>query len=137
MRERTGADVVLTSVAPAGTNPLVEEHLARGGIVARVERDGAASDGAGAQAAARAAAYGGAPGPVSAGGELFVLRRGRLRIPIAALDEVPLLLGGAARFQCINVLSAIAAAYVQGMRYDDIRAGLLSFFPSPALTPAG
>jgi cyanophycin synthetase len=33
MRERTGADVVLTSVAPAGTNPLVEEHLARGGIV--------------------------------------------------------------------------------------------------------
>ena len=25
--------------------------------------------------------------------------------------------------------------YVQGIRYDDIRAGLLSFFPSPALTP--
>jgi cyanophycin synthetase len=24
---------------------------------------------------------------------------------------------------------------VQGIRYDDIRAGLLSFFPSPALTP--
>jgi len=24
---------------------------------------------------------------------------------------------------------------VQGMRYDDIRAGLLSFFPSPSLTP--
>ena len=28
-----------------------------------------------------------------------------------------------------------ATAYVQGIRYDDIRAGLLSFFPSPALTP--
>jgi cyanophycin synthetase len=29
----------------------------------------------------------------------------------------------------------MAAAYVQGMRYDDIRAGLLSFFPSQATTP--
>jgi cyanophycin synthetase len=29
----------------------------------------------------------------------------------------------------------MAAAYVQGMRYDDIRAGLLSFFPSPSTTP--
>jgi cyanophycin synthetase len=45
------------------------------------------------------------------------------------------MLGGAARFQRQNVLAAIAAAYVQGMRYDDIRAGLLSFFPSPSLTP--
>ena len=33
------------------------------------------------------------------------------------------------------MLAAIAAAYVQGMRYDDIRAGLLSFFPSPSTTP--
>jgi cyanophycin synthetase len=45
------------------------------------------------------------------------------------------MLGGAARFQRGNILAAIAAAYVQGMRYDDIRAGLLSFFPSPTLTP--
>jgi cyanophycin synthetase len=65
----------------------------------------------------------------------FVIRRGRLRIPIAAAHEVPLMMGGAARFQRGNILSAIAAAYVQGIRYDDIRAGLLSFFPSPALTP--
>ena len=45
------------------------------------------------------------------------------------------MLGGAARFQRQNILAAIASAYVQGMRYDDIRAGLLSFFPSPSLTP--
>jgi UDP-N-acetylmuramyl tripeptide synthase len=45
------------------------------------------------------------------------------------------MLGGAAKFQSENVLAAIATAYVQGMRYDDIRAGLLSFFPSPSLTP--
>jgi cyanophycin synthetase len=44
-------------------------------------------------------------------------------------------MGGAARFQVGNILAAIAAAYVQGVRYDDVRAGLLSFFPSPAMTP--
>ena len=86
-------------------NAAVAEHLARSGIAVIVERD------------------------------TFVIRRGRLRIPIAGVREVPLMLGGAARFQRGNILSAIATAYVQGIRYDDIRAGLLSFFPSPALTP--
>jgi cyanophycin synthetase len=65
----------------------------------------------------------------------FVVRRGRLCIPIAPVRDVPLTMEGLARFQYGNVLAAIAAAYVQGMRYEDIRAGLLSFFPSPALTP--
>jgi len=115
MRERTPGDVVLFSVAPAGSNDRVEDHLGRGGIVARIEPDGG----------------GGGPN----GADHFVLRRGRLRIPIAAVAEVPLMLGGAARFQRANILAAILAAYVQGMRYDDIRAGLLSFFPSPSLTP--
>jgi cyanophycin synthetase len=86
-------------------NPAVEEHLAQSGIAVIVER------------------------------ETLVVRRGRLRIPIAGLREVPLMMGGAARFQRTNILAAIATAYVQGIRYDDIRAGLLSFFPSPALTP--
>ena len=105
MREKTGADVVLFSTQPLGENPHVEQHIARAGIAALIE-DGQ-----------------------------FVIRRGRLRIPIAAEREVPLMLGGAARFQRQNILAAIASAYVQGMRYDDIRAGLLSFFPSAALTP--
>jgi cyanophycin synthetase len=65
----------------------------------------------------------------------FVIRRGRLCIPIAGATDVPLTLEGAARFQYGNILAAIAAAFVQGMRYEDIRSGLLSFFPSPALTP--
>jgi cyanophycin synthetase len=86
-------------------NELVADHVSRGGIAVVVEQD------------------------------TFVIRRGRLRIPIAAEHDVPLTLGGAARFQRQNVLAAIAAAYVQGMRYDDIRAGLLSFFPSPSTTP--
>ena len=86
-------------------NEAVTEHLARAGIAVLTERD------------------------------TFVIRRGRVRIPIAAVREVPLMMGGAAKFQRGNILAAIATAYVQGIRYDDIRAGLLSFFPSPALTP--
>ncbi|HEU4452067.1 MAG TPA: cyanophycin synthetase [Longimicrobium sp.] len=105
MRDRTTADVVFFSTAPEGSNEKFEEHIARGGIGARVE-DGT-----------------------------FVIRRGRLKIPIASMREVPLMMGGAARFQQGNILAAIATAYVQGVRYDTIRSGLLSFFPSPSMTP--
>ncbi|MBW8770910.1 MAG: cyanophycin synthetase [Gemmatimonadetes bacterium] len=105
MRERTGADIVLFSAREFGENELVTDHLSAGGIAAVVEHG------------------------------TFVIRRGRLRIPIAAEHDVPLTLGGVARFQRQNVLASVASAYVQGMRYDDIRAGLLSFFPSPSTTP--
>lgn len=105
MRDRSGGDIVLFSTLPEGENPLFEDHIERGGIGARIE-DGT-----------------------------FVIRRGRLRIPIANVREVPLMMGGAARFQQQNILAAIATAYVQGVRYDTIRAGLLSFFPSPSMTP--
>lgn len=105
MRDRTAGDLVLFSRRPQGQNVLMEAHLAEGGIGARIEND------------------------------MFVVRRGRLRIPIVAIRDVPLMLGGAARFQEENILAAIATAYVRGVRYDTIRAGLLSFFPSPAMTP--
>ncbi|HEU4885859.1 MAG TPA: cyanophycin synthetase, partial [Longimicrobium sp.] len=105
MRDRSGGDIVLFSTMADGENALFDDHIERGGIGARIEN-----------------------------GE-FVVRRGRLRIPIATEREVPLMMGGAARFQRQNVLAAIATAYVQGVRYDTIRAGLLSFFPSPSMTP--
>jgi len=105
MRDRTMGDIVLFSTMPEGESAEFELHLSRNGIGARIEKD------------------------------TFVIRRGRLRIPIAPVRDVPLMMGGAARFQRENILAAIATAYVQGMRYDDIRAGLLSFFPSPSLTP--
>jgi cyanophycin synthetase len=105
MRDRTPGDLVLFSTKPEGESEEFEAHLTRNGIGARIEND------------------------------TFVIRRGRLRIPIAPVREVPLMLGGTAKFQRENILAAIATAYVQGMRYDDIRAGLLSFFPSPSLTP--
>ncbi|HWL40830.1 MAG TPA: cyanophycin synthetase [Gemmatimonadaceae bacterium] len=105
MRDRSPGDIVLFSTKPEGESEEFEAHLLRNGIGARIEND------------------------------TFVIRRGRLKIPIAPVRDVPLMLGGAARFQRENILAAIATAYVQGMRYDDIRAGLLSFFPSPSLTP--
>jgi cyanophycin synthetase len=105
MREKTGADVAFFSLMDPGTNKDFEKHIARNGIGARIEDD------------------------------TFVLLRGKLRIPVAKVREVPLMLGGAARFQRGNILAAILAAYVQGMRYDDIRAGLQSFAPSASLTP--
>ncbi len=105
MRDRTPGDLVLFSTKPEGESPEFELHLSRNGIGARIEKD------------------------------TFVIRRGKLRIPIASVRDVPLMMGGAAKFQRENILAAILAAYVQGMRYDDIRAGLLSFFPSPSLTP--
>jgi len=105
MSERTAGDVVFFSTRPAGANELMEAHIAGGGIGARIEDD------------------------------TFVVRRGRLRIPIVATRDVPLMMEGAAKFQEENILAAIATAYVRGVRYDTIRAGLLSFFPSPAMTP--
>ena len=105
MAERTRGDVVLFSMATDGTNPLVDAHLAEGGTAAVIEN------------------------------HTFVVRRGRLCIPIAPVRDVPLTLQGAARFQFGNILAAIAATFVQGMRYEEIQAGLLSFFPSTALTP--
>jgi cyanophycin synthetase len=105
MKDKTPGDLVLFSTKPEGQSPEFALHLSRNGIGACIEK------------------------------ETFVIRRGRLRIPIAPVRDVPLMMGGAAKFQRENILAAILAAYVQGMRYDDIRAGLLSFFPSPSLTP--
>src|SRR5206468_317959 len=53
MRERTGADIVLFSAREYGDNELLADHVSRGGIAAVVEQG------------------------------TFVIRRGRLRIPIA------------------------------------------------------
>jgi cyanophycin synthetase len=105
MRERTTGDVVLFSRGTPPGNHDFEDHVASGGIGVLIEDD------------------------------TFVIRRGRLRIPIVSVRDVPLMLGGVARFQEENILAAIGTAYVQGIRYDTIRAGLLSFFPSPAMTP--
>jgi cyanophycin synthetase len=109
MRGRTRGAVVLTSVPGARGNPAVAEHLAAGGTAVVVEEED--------------------------GREAFVIRRGAERVPVAAVADVPLTLGGAARFQVENVLAAVAAAHSRGMPVEQVRDGLLSFFPSAASTP--
>jgi cyanophycin synthetase len=90
----------------------VVEHLAAGGLAVVVEDEG--------------------------GRETIVIRGGRRdgeRIPVMAVDEVPLAMGGAARFQLGNLLAATAAAHVRGMPVREIAEGLRTFVPSGAATP--
>ncbi|HEX6370049.1 MAG TPA: cyanophycin synthetase [Longimicrobium sp.] len=107
MRACTPGEVVLFSL-DAGSRT-VAEHLAGGGTAVVVEDGG--------------------------GRETIVLRRGGERVPLVAADEVPLTLGGAARFQVQNVMAAVAAVHAQGLGIEEIRAGLATFLPSGITTP--
>lgn len=107
MRAGTPGTVVLTSVR-GESNPAVAEHLAAGGMAVVVEDEG--------------------------GRETIVIR-GAARVPVVAVDDVPLAMGGAARFQLGNLLAATAAAYLQGIAADAVAAGLRTFIPSGAATP--
>jgi cyanophycin synthetase len=109
MRERTAGEVVLFSMQGMRGNPLVAQHLAAGRSAVVLEEED--------------------------GREWLVLRRGAERAAVAAVDEVPLTLGGAARFQVANLLAGIAAAHGCGMEIDRIRDGILSFLPSASTTP--
>ena len=108
MRGGTPGTVVLTSVLGA-ENPAVAEHLAAGGAAVLVEDEG--------------------------GRETITVRDLRTRVPVVAVDDVPLAMGGAARFQLGNLLAAAAAAYLQGVGADAIAEGLRTFIPSGAVTP--
>ena len=108
MRSRTAGDVVLIS-ARGDENPRVGEHLAAGGAAVVVE-------------------------PYE-GRESFVLRLGSERLPVVPVDEVPLTMGGAARFQFENVMAAVAVAHAQAVPPVKIAEGLRTFVPSREVTP--
>ena len=107
MRERTPGAAVLFS-AEAG-NPHVAAHVARGGIAVVLEDEG--------------------------GFEAIVIRHGTRRTAVVAVEDVPLTLGGAARFQAQNAMAAVAAAYCLGLEMEDIRAGLATFASTDEATP--
>lgn len=109
MRERTPGRVVLFSMRPVGASAHVEEHLARGGIVTRVEP--------------------------SEDGDRFVVREGERHVMLPRVADVPLTFEGRARFQVENVLAAVAAAYAYGLSAPAISDALLHFRPSAAHTP--
>ena len=56
--------------------------------------------------------------------EQFTIRSGNVRHDIAKVADVPLMFGGAARFQRENILAAVSVAFVQGMPVEQIRATL-------------
>jgi cyanophycin synthetase len=108
MRDHTPGETLLFSLDAA--SPEVARHVAAGGTAVTVDDDGA-------------------------GRETIVIRAGADRVAVAPADDVPLTLGGAARFQLQNVLAAVAAAHAQGLSAEEIRGGLDTFLPSDATTP--
>ena len=59
----------------------------------------------------------------------------RLRFPLCNVDDIPMTLGGKARFNIANALAAVLATYATKIAVSDIAAGLRSFFPSSFTTP--
>jgi len=108
MRAVTRGDVVLVSVR-GEENPAVAEHLAAGGAAVTVEPED--------------------------GRESIILRLGSERLPVVPIADVPLTMGGAARFQLENILAATAVAHAQAIPPVKIAEALRAFVPSRAATP--
>ncbi len=60
---------------------------------------------------------------------------GLLKMPVMPVAQIPLTFGGTASCMTENVLPAVITGYVRGLTLEQIRQGLLSFVPSPRLTP--
>jgi cyanophycin synthetase len=65
----------------------------------------------------------------------IVLLRGKVTVDIVEVADVPIAFEGHARFNVQNAMAAAAAAIAHGVEIDDIRAGLLTFHPTPAQMP--
>jgi UDP-N-acetylmuramyl tripeptide synthase len=68
-------------------------------------------------------------------GEALVMARGAERRVIAAVRDVPMTLGGAARHNVANALAAIGVAGALGLTVEAIAGGLRAFENNPALNP--
>lgn len=82
----------------------------------------------------RAHLAGGGDGAYLAQDQLVLERRGHPEI-VAAIGEVPITLGGAARFNVSNALGVIGLASALGVPVDRIARGLAAFRGSPAENP--
>jgi cyanophycin synthetase len=107
MTGRTAGTIVLFSSDSASA--AVDAHAAAGGVAVVAE-------------------------PVD-GVETVVLRLGVERIPLLPVAEVPLTIGGAARFQLENVLAATATAHALALSPPAIAEALRTFVPSRQTTP--
>ena len=65
----------------------------------------------------------------------IVLLRGKVMVDIVGVNDVPIAFEGHAPFNVQNAMAAAAIALAHGIEIDDIRAGLLTFHPTPAQMP--
>jgi cyanophycin synthetase len=63
------------------------------------------------------------------------LLKGKWKVRVEKVINIPLTYGGRAAFMIQNVLAATLAAYLQNISIEDIRGGLTTFVPSVAQTP--
>ena len=63
------------------------------------------------------------------------MMKGQWKYPIADVKNVPLTFDGKAKFNIMNALAAAGAAIGLGLKLENIKAGLTTFFPSHAQTP--
>jgi len=60
---------------------------------------------------------------------------GESAVPVARAVDMPITLEGRALFNIQNALAAAAVGHAMDMKIEEIRHGLISFFPSPSQTP--
>lgn len=65
----------------------------------------------------------------------ITIKKGEWKIRIDKVTNVPLTIGGKAKFMIANVLAATLAGYLYGFRIEGIKLSLETFVPSPAQTP--
>ncbi|WP_026759122.1 cyanophycin synthetase [Sediminimonas qiaohouensis] len=65
----------------------------------------------------------------------IVLMRGKVTVDVVDVNDVPIAFEGHAPFNVQNAMAATAIALAHGLEMDDIRAGLLTFHPTPAQMP--
>ncbi|MBK9060425.1 MAG: cyanophycin synthetase [Flavobacteriales bacterium] len=65
----------------------------------------------------------------------ITISNGEWKLRIEKAVNVPLTLGGKAVFNIQNILPAVLAAYVQGVKMEELKESLSTFVPSPAQTP--
>lgn len=63
------------------------------------------------------------------------IKKGDWKIRIEKVSQIPLTVGGKAKFMIHNVLAAILAGYLSGFHAEDLSLALQTFIPSAALTP--
>lgn len=63
------------------------------------------------------------------------ITRGKWKMRVMRVEQIPLTYGGKATFMIQNVLAAILAAHVRGISIEDMKAALETFLPSPSQTP--